>query len=541
MRKIISVVLCLLLAASLAIFAFADGSVSFSVSPSVSTLERGGTVTLSVNCSSSAEATTYGMKFSYDTDVFELVDGNIDISADTLVSSFQNGFAFMFQDATAYSGSVGTVTLKIKDDAPLGTYTISGAPSVKNGTDSVSVSSGSVTITVFCEHSYGEWLQTAAPSCTQDGQQERTCTKCATVESQTIPATGHQMDGWTQIKAPSCTEEGEESGTCTVEGCGQQETRPVAATGHQMNHWIQVEAPTCTDAGEESCTCSADGCDYSETRTVSAKGHSFSGWETTIASTCIAEGEQERKCSVCDLTETQKTELAPHSFQDPEIIKEATLTATGLLQGKCLHCSETTEQVIPCTASDAATGIVVETEEGVFSDGTSINFSSVEITAQNQAILQEAMAEISGYFEVYFVGFVNQGETVMPNGQYTLTLPASARIAKENLAVCFINDEGVVTQIEYSHNEDGNIRVVSDQIGLFVLADKSVPYTSEPEATEPDETSTEPERETAPPYYSSADDNMDDMPPEEDHIGLLIVLLILIVIGILSYISYRRR
>ena len=161
MKKLMAVCAFLVLVAILATTAFA--AVPFSVSPSQNTLQPGESVTLRFSVSSDTPATSYGLMVSYDTAVFELVEGSCNAS-DALVTSFNNGFAFMFQNATAYSGDVGTITLKVKADAAPGSYEVSGMASVKNGAETVSATGCAVTLTVT-----GEGMVIAAPTETTAG------------------------------------------------------------------------------------------------------------------------------------------------------------------------------------------------------------------------------------------------------------------------------------------------------------------------------------------------------------------------------------
>ena len=177
MRKLVTLCVCLLLIAALATTAFA--ATGFAVSASGETLKRGDSVTLTFSVSSDEAATSYGLLVDYDKGVFELIDGNCNVPG-ALINSFQNGFAFMFQQATAYSGTVGTMTLKVKEDAALGSYKISGVASVKNGSDAVKVDGCSVELTVTgegCSHSYGNWSDAG------DGKHSRTCTLCQNVQT----------------------------------------------------------------------------------------------------------------------------------------------------------------------------------------------------------------------------------------------------------------------------------------------------------------------------------------------------------------------
>ena len=64
-------------------------------------------------------------------------------------------------------------------------------------------------------HSYGAWVTTKAPTCTESGIETRTCAKCGVSENRAIPATGHHYDA--VATAPTCTERGYTTHTCV---CG---------------------------------------------------------------------------------------------------------------------------------------------------------------------------------------------------------------------------------------------------------------------------------------------------------------------------------
>lgn len=61
-------------------------------------------------------------------------------------------------------------------------------------------------------HSYGAWVTTKAPTCTESGIETRTCAKCGVSEDRAIPATGHHYDA--VATAPTCTEKGYTTHTC---------------------------------------------------------------------------------------------------------------------------------------------------------------------------------------------------------------------------------------------------------------------------------------------------------------------------------------
>lgn len=47
-----------------------------------------------------------------------------------------------------------------------------------------------------CEHSFGEWILTQAPTCTQKGEVSHACTVCQYTESATVSSPGHLPSGW---------------------------------------------------------------------------------------------------------------------------------------------------------------------------------------------------------------------------------------------------------------------------------------------------------------------------------------------------------
>ena len=88
------------------------------------------------------------------------------------------------------------------------------------------------------EHTFGEWVVTTAPTCTQDGLETRTCSACGEVETRVIPAAGHDY----------------KDGKCTV--CGEtdpnykpdQPTQPGVKTGDESNTTMWVIVLICAAA-----------------------------------------------------------------------------------------------------------------------------------------------------------------------------------------------------------------------------------------------------------------------------------------------------
>ena len=84
------------------------------------------------------------------------------------------------------------------------------------------------------EHTFGEWVVTTAPTCTQDGLETRTCSACGEVETRVIPAAGHYKDG-------KCT-------VCGAADPGYQPTQPGVKTGDESNTTMWIIVLVCAAA-----------------------------------------------------------------------------------------------------------------------------------------------------------------------------------------------------------------------------------------------------------------------------------------------------
>lgn len=316
MKKLVSVLLCLALVAAMAVTAFADGSVNFSVSASASELEPGDTLTLTVSVSSSAEATQYGLKFTYDKDVFEYVNATCTVPGVMVPAPNESGIAFMFQSATSYSGEVGTYTLKVKDTAVGGDYTIEGTASAKNSSTVLTANGCSATVSVLvdCEHSYGEW----APAQNGNGH-EQVCTLCGSVNS-----AAHDWDDGVVVTPADCENDGEMLYTC--ETCGAEESEQIPALGHEWDDGAVVTPATCTEAGEMLHTCEV--CGAEESAEIPALGHDYGSWTTTVAPTTESTGERQRTCKVCGFVQTEVVPaVSSPATGDTQLILWTTLMA----------------------------------------------------------------------------------------------------------------------------------------------------------------------------------------------------------------------
>lgn len=107
-----------------------------------------------------------------------------------------------------------------------------------------------------CEHTFGDWVLTVVPDCTQTGKAERTCTACGHVETITVTRPGHIPSDWILESAPEIGVAGSMHRICTV--CGETietealaplpepETEPETEpepTPEPENNWIEIPFP----------------------------------------------------------------------------------------------------------------------------------------------------------------------------------------------------------------------------------------------------------------------------------------------------------
>ena len=94
------------------------------------------------------------------------------------------------------------------------------------------------------EHTFGEWVVTTAPTCTQDGLETRTCSACGEVETRVIPAAGHDY------KDGKCTVCGETDPNYKPDQPTQptQPENPGVKTGDDSNTTMWVIVLICAAA-----------------------------------------------------------------------------------------------------------------------------------------------------------------------------------------------------------------------------------------------------------------------------------------------------
>lgn len=334
MKKIISLLVCLVLVFSLSISAFAAGSAKVNSDASADVIKVGDTVVVTVSLSDCAPFKSMALTPNFDKNVFEIVSGEWLLDGAALSNFNGTSAAIAYSNAVEKSGDIFKYVLKVKDNATLKNTTIKTDAVIKNGAASVESTAGSATVKVICKnHSFGAWSKA------DNNNHKHTCTACGTAES-----SAHTWNGGTITKAATCKETGVKTYTCTV--CNATKTETIATTtNHTFGNWTQTKEPTCTAKGTESRTCSI--CQKVETKDIAAKGHSMGKWTTAKEATCEEKGSQTRTCSKCSHKETKDIKALGHKFSNPTVTKEPTCSEEGIESGKCTRCDKETTNTLP--------------------------------------------------------------------------------------------------------------------------------------------------------------------------------------------------
>ena len=226
MKKIFRIAICALLLFGLSVPAFAAETTVIKVTASEQELHRGDVVTFTVSISSENAFMVLGLELSYDTEVYEYIDGSGELEKNVGGTIFdfdesKKKLALTYSSGTKYSGTLMTFQLKVLSDADFESSTVS-VNSVKllsESNEPISHQVQDVKIPVKCVHEYkyafveGESTHTG------------TCDICGDV----YPGEHKWGDGTTEKKA-SCTEKGQEKFTCEI--CSATKLVDLPATGH---------------------------------------------------------------------------------------------------------------------------------------------------------------------------------------------------------------------------------------------------------------------------------------------------------------------
>lgn len=336
-KSLVGILLCLLMVftamTALAVDVYPGDTITMNISL---TSAEGSAARVSLN--------TNGAPVSF----VKAVANNHDGNAVAEMQSLTGRFSIMNLNGVV-TGPVGTVTLRINDNAAPGNYTVSPV-----GTLGATGVSGSISFTVLapsCEHTYDAGVVTTPATCEAAGVKTLTCTKCGDTKPVEIPALGHDYDDGVQTVNPTCNTAGVMTFTCAT--CGGTYTEPIAATGkHTWNEGTVTKPATCLEDGEKTFTCT--GCGLTDTAVITAPGkHTYDASNATIDKqpTCTEAGHGSFTCTACGaVIDGGEIPAMGHDYQEA-VTKQVTCGADGEKTTTCSRCDYKVVEVIPATGA----------------------------------------------------------------------------------------------------------------------------------------------------------------------------------------------
>ena len=141
-----------------------------------------------------------------------------------------------------------------------------------------------------------------------------------------------------------------------------------------------------------------------------------------------------------------------------------------------LNPSEELEKQSPAVDyTDAATGVKVNADKGVFDEGVQIVVSEITKGADYDNAVS-SLSDVGKKFKLYDVKFLDaDGNEVTPNGTVSISFPIAAGYDSANLAVYRMEDGGKV--LVRGTVENGYYTVITKTAGTYVLVEKGSTIT----------------------------------------------------------------
>ena len=237
MKKFAIILLCIMMLLIAAVPALAAEETKITVTASKDFLQRGEEVTFTINISGDVPYTSVMVGLEFDKAVLEFVSSkeNSDLGGAMLIpyTPAAEEIGLLRMSPGAFTGTLQELTFKVKDDAPLDTVAITGVkPQGSNEGTAIVVEFEGTSITIGCEHNYGDWTKV------DEDTHQQVCTKCQAVQTDE-----HDWevveDG---VKKPGCETPGELPYSCLM--CSATKVEVWEATGHA---WDNACDPECNN------------------------------------------------------------------------------------------------------------------------------------------------------------------------------------------------------------------------------------------------------------------------------------------------------
>ena len=200
------------------------------------------------------------------------------------------------------------------------------------------------------EHNWDAGKVTTAATCTTDGVKTYTCSICGETKTETIKATGHDVELQNAVEA-TCQQEGYTGDkVCKTCGATLEKGTTIAKKDHSWDAGKVTTEATCTTDGVKTYTCSV--CKTTKTETIKATGHKETEIRNAVEATCQQEGYTgDKVCKTCGATLEKGTTIAKkdHSWDAGKVTTEVTCTTDGVKTYTCSVCKTTKTETIKAT------------------------------------------------------------------------------------------------------------------------------------------------------------------------------------------------
>lgn len=179
--------------------------------------------------------------------------------------------------------------------------------------------------------------KTVNATCTTDGYQEYTCSKCGETHQVILPKTGHNYQVSKKVDA-TCTADGYDVYTCT--NCKDTYTKTTQQKlGHDFSKKIDHKDSTCTVKGYDLYKCSR--CDETKKTELALVDHNYQ-LSKTVKATCTADGYKEYTCSMCNKSYQEKLPKTGHDYDmNTEVERvDSTCSTHGHVNYACKVCGD---------------------------------------------------------------------------------------------------------------------------------------------------------------------------------------------------------
>lgn len=314
-------------------------------------------------------------------------------------------------------------------------------------------------------HNYGAEVLIQEAGCEVNGVYEKTCLDCGFVTRRKTSVKGHSWGEWKISKAATCEGAGDRRRKCTK--CDIVTSERIEPLGHKVKNVDVITEPNCLNEGSGSGKC--ERCGKSVTVNIAASGHKFGQWSTTLKPTCVKSGVKEKKCIICAATEKEVVAALGHDFKNPIVVKEPTISSAGLKKGDCKRCNAAAEEVIPCTYKDDKTGIIFESDEGVFAQNTILEIEEIKKTHEDYKTAENILESVSNGLTVYRITPTLNGEEAAVNGTVYVKFPLPEGYGSDS-TVFNIGLDGIARQaIVSADSKTGTITAKLENLGLCVI------------------------------------------------------------------------